>query len=174
VPGDESDQSEADVLAEMLRLGAGGHRAWRQDELGAILQHQLTAPVRFDLESMEAEAAGKLGDYCAANGLLLNSFGDLFFHPNPPLELLELTRRFGKACRNHPDSPLPHEIAMLLYLTSIVVALLRCGRRITEMDDAALRRSLRWLIAQRWVDERVRVLLTQGLQRLSDTSDAAV
>jgi len=154
------------MLADMFRLACAPARVWQTDELGAILRHQLSAPVQFDLQSMDRTLADRLSRVCESHGLLLKSFADLLFHPSPPLELLELTKQFAKACRNHPDSPLPHDVAMVLYLASIVTAMLRCGRRITNMNDQALCDSLEWAIRKPWLDERLRSLLNQGLDHL--------
>jgi hypothetical protein len=167
VPNSISDKSDTKLLAEMMRIGAGDRKVWNSEDLSAIFRHQLSAPVQFDLANLDAGLANKLRTLSEAQGLLIRSFADLLYHPNPPVELLELTKQFAKACRNHPDSLLPHEIATLLYFASIVTALTRCGRRITELDEVALRSGIEWLVQQPWVDERMRMLLGEGLARLN-------
>ena len=42
------------------------------------------------------------------------------------------------------SSPLPGEVASVLYYASIASALARLGRRITRLPDADLRRGLLW------------------------------
>ena len=166
----DSNVSNSKALAKMLAIGQTEERIWQPQELDAILKHQLRAPIQFDLECLDPTLAGKLQTLCAAEGLLLRSFEDLFFHPNPPLELLELTKQFAKACRLHPDSPLPEEVSILLYFASIAVARMRCGRRITDLDDVSLRRSLQWLIEQSWLEENLRLLLVEALGHLDKTT----
>ena len=154
-------------LAEIMAVDEAAQRVWRPEELGAIFQHQLSAPVELDLGNLEPGLGPKLRMLASSQGLLLNSFRDLLQHPNPPIELLRLTKEFAKACRDHPESPLPPEIATVLYYASITVALTRCGRRISGLDDAALRGGLEWAVSQPWVDESTRALLQQGLDSLS-------
>jgi hypothetical protein len=141
-------------LARMLEPADSEAPGWRPDELGAILRHQLTAPVRFDLGRP------------ARAGRRVRSFADLLHHPRPPLALLTMTKEFAKANRSHPDRPLPEPVAALLYFASILVARLRRGRRITDLGDAALCRGLRWGVGQPWVDAAVRRLFREGLDRL--------
>jgi hypothetical protein len=73
-----------------------------------------------------------------------------------------LTKDFAKACRISADSPIPREIATVLYFASIAVARLRCGRRITELTDTAVRKGLDWALGQPWLDEATRRLLEEG------------
>ena len=75
-----------------------------------------------------------------AQGLLLKSFADLFHHPAPVIELLELAKDFAKANMDHPESGLPGEIAATLYYTSIAAALVRLDARISQLADADLQR----------------------------------
>lgn len=167
MPAAELNKSDPKLLARVMELGTAGQRLFAPEELGAILEHQLAAPVQFDLEALEPGVGGRLARLAESQGLLLRSFGDLLLHPYPPVELLVLTKRFAKAYGSHPDSPLPREISMLLYYASILVALMRCGQRITELDDSVLREGATWLIAQGWVDPRMKALLKEGVSTLS-------
>ena len=49
MPADELDKTEPPRLAEMLALDGRPGRAWRAEELSAVLRHQLDAPLEFDL-----------------------------------------------------------------------------------------------------------------------------
>jgi len=99
--------------------------------------------------------------------LLLKSFADLFHHPSPPLELLELIKDFAKANLDHPESGLPDEIATTLYYTSIATALVRLDARITQLPDADLQRGLRWAMEQGWLDAATKELLARALEKIS-------
>jgi hypothetical protein len=149
-----------------MDIAVADPRIWRLEELAAILHHQLSAPVEFDLGTVEEGAGQRLTMLTCGEGLLLRSFADLLHHPHPPVELLQLTKQFAKACWQHPDSPLPAEVAMLLYFASIAVALARCGQRITSLGDEALRPVFDWFARQPWVDEATRSLLSEGLGAL--------
>ena len=102
-----------------------------------------------------------------AQGLLIRSYTDLFYHPAPPIELLVLTKDYAKACLNHPNSLIPEEVATVLYCASIVVALLRWNRRITRLPDQNLRSDLTWLCGQSWIDDGMKSLLEEELVGLS-------
>ncbi len=154
------------LLARLLAVTAED-RVWRPEELGPILKHQLSVPVQFDLGSLDADLAAKLSSLAAAQGLLIRSFDDLLHHPHPPVELLTLTKQFAKAMVEHPESPLPREVGRLLYFASITVALIRCGQRISGLDNASLKAGLRWCLEQNWVDERTRALLKEGIDFLN-------
>ena len=162
---DQSDvhNSSAQSLSYMMDPDADSGQHWEAEELGEILEHQLAARLECDLAdkskqvSEELEAAEKSG---------VKTFGDLLQHANPPLELLKLTRRFAKGCRTQPDAPLPDEVATVLYFLSIAAALVRCGSRITKMDDKSLRYSLDWALKQPWLDEASRGLLREGQETI--------
>ena len=150
-----------------MEAGEAHARLWRPDELGAIFRHQMSAPVLVDLGGFDPGTASRLKSLSDAQCLLLKSFADLFHHPAPPRELLELTKNFAKANLDHPESALPNEVAAALYYTSIAAALVRLGVRITQLPDAELRRGLLLTKDQAWLDDRTRELLTDAAQKLS-------
>lgn len=102
-----------------------------------------------------------------AQGLLLKSFADLFHHPAPSRELLELVKDFAKANLDHPESGLPAEITSALYYTSIAAALVHLDERISKLSDADLQNGLRWAQQQAWLDERTKGLLAEASKKLS-------
>ncbi len=157
-------------LATLLDLSPEPERLWRDEELGAILRHQLTAPMQVDLVNLERGLAVKVRNLADAQGLTLKSFGDLLAHPNPPVELLQVTKDFAKACRLSNRGALPHEIASVLYFASIAAALVRCRRRITGLPNDALADGLRWVLARPWLDAPTRTLIEESLHLL-ETSD---
>jgi hypothetical protein len=140
---------------------------WRPEELAAVFQHQWSAPVLLDLGRLSVARSSKLVSVSAAQGLLLKSYRDLFFHPCPPVELLVLAKDFAKAHEQGPDSPLPREIALALYYTSIFTAWVRLGDRISALGDRALADAAAWIIAQTWVDEPTKELFRAGIGRLT-------
>jgi hypothetical protein len=160
-------RSEARTLAAFLAAGAEGARLWHPDEVAAIFRHQMAAPVLLDLAGFDPVTAARLHSLADAQSLLLKSFADLFLHPAPPLELLELTKDFAKANMEPAESVLPNDVAAALYYASIASALVRLDRRISRLDDAALRRGFLWAKERAWMDERIAQLLGQALHKLS-------
>lgn len=168
----DTSKTDMSLLSQLLDPSELGKRIWRGSELKAILRHQLAASVGFDLGELEAGLARRLRTVSEAEGLLLQSFRDLFQHQCPPVELLVLTKDFAKRHLGHPESPLPQEIARVLYLASIAVAMIRCHRRISSLDDAAIRSGLEWATGQQWLDEATRNLFQEGIKALEDGVEA--
>ena len=143
-----------------------GERIWKQDELAAILRHQMTTPLHVDLAGVGG-AAGRLREEAAAGGLLLKSFGDLLQHPHPPLGLLKMMKDFGKACRISPECALPREISSVIYFASIMAAMTKRSRRITKLSDGDVRKALRWALAQPWLEDITRAVFLDGQRFLA-------
>jgi hypothetical protein len=160
-------KSEARSLAAFMAAGAERARLWRPEEIAAIFRHQMAAPILVDLAGFDPVTAARLRTLSDAQSLLLKSFADLFHHPAPPLELLELTKDFAKANMEPADSPLPGEVAAALYYASIASALVRLDRRISRLNDAELRRGFLWTKERAWMDGQTRQLLDEATQKIS-------
>jgi WD40 repeat protein/serine/threonine protein kinase len=156
-------KSDPASLARMMELDMGTKHDWQPDELGSILRHQLDSPLGFDLGNFAPESKEVLDVISPSATIPLNTFGDLLRHPHPPLEVLKLVKEFAKANRNNSQSTLPPEIATVIYFAAIVVALMRCGQRITTLDDNALRQGVEWSVAQPWIDELCHSLFRDAL-----------
>jgi hypothetical protein len=150
------------ALGQLMSTLDGDAGEWNSNEMSALLSHQLSAPMNFDL-------SGNLSDWISPNELAANakgmpgSFKDLFNHSSPPKRLLLLTKQFAKANWEHPDSPIPPEVAFVLYYTSIAVALFRLGERITRLKSSALKTGFSWVTLQPWVDEGTKQICRQAL-----------
>jgi hypothetical protein len=160
----EVPPGDASLMARMLDLQADGSALWSPEDLGAIYEHQLAASIEVDFRSLRPGMARSLAELGAAGGSPIATFRDLFGHPKPPLELLELTKQFAKDCRGNPDGPLPDEVATVLYLAAIAAAMVRCEARITKLDDAGMRHGLHWALRQSWLDPATRQLLQKGCE----------
>ena len=151
MPDGDPETRDPSRLSRMLTVNGGGAGVWRPEEMGSILQHQLSAPVETDLGS--EPGASPMGQM---------TFGQLLHEPHPPLEMLTRMKRFAKACTLVRDGPLPPEVATVLYFASIAVARLRCGQRITELNDQALKKGMEWAQAQTWVDPATRSIFHEA------------
>jgi len=165
----DSDPREA---AKLMAEGAAIERTWRPDELGAVLRHQLSVPLDFDLGAEERWEKARLEALLASLCPAIETFADLLRHPSPPVELLEMTKQFARRHRKDPNSPLPKEIATVIYFASIVTALLRCARRITNLTAEKLADGLRWAMANSWIDDHTRSLFHEGLRALQSAGEA--
>jgi hypothetical protein len=167
----ERDVSDAapNSLAGLIDFGRED-ALWTVRDLESILQHQLDAEIDFDLTRFGASRAEDLRQQMGSvEGPAIRTFRDLLAHPSPPVDLLDATRRFAKSCRSRADGPLPEEIATVLYFASAVAAMVKCGRRISRLDDEGLCYALDWALEQPWLDASLRDLFERGRQTLKPT-----
>ena len=156
--GNVADNSEPGALASMLEVDWAAGPLWGQQELAAVLRHQLAAPLRVDLGDGAACAAEPVGGAAATPPVRPETFYDLLHHPTPPVELLTRAKDFAKACRTDPRSALPKEVAAVIYFVAIAVARRRCGATITRLSPEELRAGIEWVLGQAWVDRTTRRL----------------
>lgn len=165
-PSANRPSATPDGVRSVLELGLTPRGDCGDEELGLLLAYHLAAPLDFDLRGLDPAHARGLRHSAAAEGLLLRSLGDLFGHPRPPLELVEMTKNYAKSSMKAGQSVLPKPVAAAIYYLSIAVALARLGRRITHLDDAQLRHGFDWAIALPWIDTAGREVLSRARQGL--------
>jgi hypothetical protein len=93
------------------------------------------------------------------------SIGELLLSPDPSIESLELVKEFAKDHRTDPESPLPPEVATVLYYASIASGLARCGKSISKHSRKTRREGFQWC-ERPWVDDEIRELIRAGLLAL--------
>ena len=155
-------------LAKMLTVHSAEH--WRPEEMASILRHQLAAPLVFDLSGIASDDDDPPPPPSDGTQMSAETFGELLHHPRPPVAMLRRVKLFAKACKAKADGPLPPEVATVLYFASIVVALLRCETRITELDDDWLLKGTQWALAQTWLDQPIRSLFEEAMTKLMPTT----
>ncbi|MBA2706866.1 MAG: hypothetical protein H0U59_03570 [Gemmatimonadaceae bacterium] len=156
-------------LAGLVSLSGDDAPQWAPQELGAMWKHQLEAPLQFDLSTIAKDVDATITQMTRADPRPLGRFVDLFRHPRPPLELLQWTKDFAKAQTS--GEGMPPEIAAALYYASILLARMRCNRRISELDDAALYRGSARIMEQPWLDPETREFFSTALASLKTAAD---
>jgi hypothetical protein len=167
------DNADSRTLWKLFALAKEPDRHWRPEELGAILEHQMQSAVSFDLGGVEPELAPKLRMLAEAEGFVVRSLSDVLEHPRPPLELLILIQRFARGMIDHPHAVLPDAVARVIYFAAISAARVRCGERISNLDDEALAGGLRWALTRDWLTDSLRSLFQEVLDRLSPNEPPA-
>ena len=166
--------SQPGSLARMMDLGEEDQGLWSPEELEAVFEHQLSAPVEFDFSYVSSGASGRLDMLRRTTSPPIKSFRDLLHHPCPPVELLKTTKEFAKTCRSRPQCRLPDEVATMLYILSIVAARTKAGHEISQLDAQGLRLILDWALEQSWVDAPTRALLLSGYQAIGGEPESDV
>jgi hypothetical protein len=131
-------------------------------ELGEVLRQQLEAP-------LEISPAGPSADHRVAPAHSASPFRNLaevLSSAAPSLEVLSQAKDFAKANYGRTDSLLPSEVSLVLYFASIVAAEVHLGKRISQLDQAALRNGCQWALGQLWLDVRLRPLFEEAMARL--------
>jgi hypothetical protein len=132
-------------------------------ELAAILAHQLRGEVIFELQGL-GEGSADLPADCLA----IESFHELFHQPEPPLELLRLTKDYAKRLIIHPDSGLLTEVARVLYFASIASALVHYRQKITHLTEQEVRDGIRWCLDQPWMHPSLEPIFIDALPFLEN------
>ena len=131
---------------------------WREDEIGEVWRHQLTAPV-------EGWAAGVPPRPVTCGQLLHGEW--------PESEGLRLLKDFAKANRDHPASELPREIAAVLYLAAIAAARVRLRSSLSTLTSSALLAGWEWAERRPWLDEATRILFRGALSDLAQRKSSS-
>jgi hypothetical protein len=155
-------------LARLWQCDTDAVAAWHPEDLAAMLKHLLASRLADVLHEFDPRWSETTRQCEAAYGDQVNTLGELFQIPQPPLDLLHLVKRYSKRAGN--DEWLPVDVAAVLYAAAIAAGLVRWGQRITSADDHALRSKLAWAASRAWIDADTRALLEASLQAAKDTA----
>ncbi len=154
---DNDSKSDTTRLADLWDLDPSSQQLWQPDELGAILHHQLAAPLVGAAASCSSDTSG-----------VPASAGELLHHPNPPLAMLIQLKDFAKSNLERHDPSIPSNVAKVLYCAAIAAALVKCHERITQLSPQELQNTLAWASAQPWLESRLRRLLNAAIRILRE------
>jgi len=147
------------------------------EALQEALEHLLSVPIENALNQLPRELADKLRRRSAALEVVsrarkagINTFGDLFKHPHPPVEMLKFAKEFGKAAIGHGKTIWPRGACEVLYYASYAAALVCWRDRIGTLSNTDLKNGFRKLASRPWVTKEMKVLLEKAGARLSATS----
>ncbi len=160
-------EASRDALSRLLALDRADQSAWGAADLHAILCHQLDAEVEFDLTHFGGVARETMANVATSGDVKgPRTFGQLLTDPDPPLEMLDMIRRFAKRSRTQGSEGMPEEVATVLYYAAIAAARLRHRVSISKLDDAALGSGLDWALRQSWMAEPLRDLFTVTIEAI--------
>ena len=167
-------KSTPEQFSRLMRLDETAPEAWERGDLAAMVRHQLSATLEFDLNTLKLDARERT-ELAHSGGAAARSsfrtFGDLFQASHPRVDLLQFSQRFfkQKVTERAKGSP-EQKVVYLFYLLSIVVARIRAGARISKLSDAALLAGIQSIMNRPWVDQQIRELLVEGHKRITRES----
>jgi hypothetical protein len=159
IPPDDVPPTSLAALIELDEVIP--QRVWREEELGAILAHELATPAWLEIGPLRLSGVSPTS--LGGGGIRLATLGELLHHPEVPLELLVRLKEFAKQQRHDPGSHLPEPVAAALYALAVAAAILRHGQRITRLPVDSVLNHLKWAVGRPWVDAPARQLLQAAI-----------
>jgi hypothetical protein len=153
-------------LARILAQDRAETALWEPEEMRAIWQHQLRAPLEADFSTMHKADSNALKNAPEAAAFDKKNFGELLHHSNPPLALLKLTKDFAKQTLKEAEDPQLKETAAALYYVSYAAGMVRRSKRLGGMSAHELRGGFDWALARGWLDEKSKELITEARRLL--------
>jgi hypothetical protein len=149
-------------LARILSLDDAPGDLWTAAELQSMWQHQLSAPIDYDLDSVVSVAATQLRNAPSMAGFRGKTFAELLHHAAPPIELLKLTKEFAKQTLKSAEEAHLKDLASALYYSSYAAGVVRHAQVIGSMTVEELRPGFDWALKQPWLDEATRKLVSEA------------
>jgi hypothetical protein len=158
---DQNDAWEAPAhqLAKLIEAAETAEDHCTPTELKAILAGELDANIATHLGIDQL-------DHDTAGSDRVKTVRELLAQATPPGRLLQLTMAHAKLTLDDQRSGtgIPQEVTRALYLATVVVAK-RHGIRSLGMADAQFREGIQWCIDQPWMDDGLRSLFKEALER---------
>ncbi|MGD9649053.1 MAG: hypothetical protein AB7U73_25305 [Pirellulales bacterium] len=154
---DDSLQFDSRRLAHLFEADDPDAVLWQQEEFEAILLHQLDARLETDIRPADGQTASRAAP-------LRQTFREVLCK-SPTTASVELIKKFSKE-QMSTRLGLPYDVAAVLYYASIGAGLVHLNKRISSLDDNSLRTGFDWLLALPWIDDPIRELAQQAVQRL--------
>ena len=162
------EQKSTQSWDDLIDLNPEPRRVWQAHELSAILSHQLAVPLVVELGHQSLDAIGQVAGRQGAEPQQM-TLGQLLLqtHPNPETDLLRLVKDFARNHLSDPLSPLPAEVASVVYFAAIAAAIVHCRQQITSLDEKAMRDGFQWALSQQWLDAPLRELFQAAISHVS-------
>ncbi|HKD38496.1 MAG TPA: sigma-70 family RNA polymerase sigma factor, partial [Pirellulales bacterium] len=149
-------ESKPSLLARLFGVEESREAVWEPFDYENMLSRLLKAPLADALPGIDhrtiAAAVQSLPDATPATLTLFGVFAD----SAPPIDLLRAIKDWSRRSTRSKDSPLPLDVASLLYFASIAAAQVRRGEWISKLDPAIFHRGVEMFLAESWVGEPVR------------------
>ena len=164
---------DSSSLATMFDLGRDTDLR-SPETMQEALEHLLSLPIENALNQLPRELADNLRRRSTslkvgsnAGQSRINTFGELFNHPHPPIEMLKFAKEFGKDTIVHKKTVWPGKVCEVLYYASYAAALVRCRERIGSLSNIDLKNGFRKLASRPWITNELRELFAKAGAQLA-------
>jgi len=137
---------------------------WEAEDLPAILKHQLSAPLGGELEAIAPGRSTAM--VRRAETLGIHSLADVLAHPGPPIEILQSFKQWAKEEMAAKHSGLPEAVLKVIYTATILKGLVTGNRDFTTLSHFEIQKSVRWCLAQSWLNPALARTLRECLKHL--------
>ena len=151
-------------LARILAQDQPEAALWEPQEMRAVWQHQMRAPIEADLAPIGSspQEAADFSD---------KSFSEVLHHANAPVALLKSIKNFAKQMIKDAEDSQLKEIAAALYYTSYAGGITRHGQRLGGMSDPELRGGFEWALGRVWLDEKTKNLIEEAMKAMESRGE---
>ena len=160
------DQAGIQRLAKLLDLNDEDPSPWSDEQLTGSLEYHLALPLTDCVGQVSPRLAAGISLMASSDVAPVVTLYDLFVHTAPPIDVLRAVKDWATQRMQNKDANTPPQIAPVIYLSAVTVALLRCDERITRSDDADLEVTLRQALGARWIAQSIRNLFKEALQQV--------
>ena len=136
------------------------------EQHAASFQLQMALPLRTALADVSPRMTALLSLVAGENDQPIVTLGDLFEHPQPPIEILQIVKEWATQCMQKKNDDIPPRVAPVIYLAAVAAAFVKCQHRLTRSDDTDLQVTFRQALGTSWITGSVRHLFQNALQRL--------
>jgi DNA-directed RNA polymerase specialized sigma24 family protein len=156
------NESKPSLLARLFGVEEGRELVWEPFDYENMLARLLKMPLAEALPGIDHRTIASAAESTpgATPGSL--SLSDVFTAPAPSIELLRAIKDWSRRSTRTKDSPLPLDVASLLYFASIAAAKVRRGEWISKLDPAIFQRGVEMFLGEVWVKEPLRDVLDES------------
>ena len=153
-------------LAGLLNWNEDEHSPWSQEQLTALFEHQLKTPLSKQFAEISPRLAAALPPLTSGQDKPITTLEDLLKHPSPPIEVLRAVKDWATHSMRSKNDKTPPQIAPIVYLTAVAVALVRCDERISSSGDTDLEATFRQALEATWAGDQIRQIFRLALAAL--------
>lgn len=153
-------------LAGLLNWNEDEHSPWSNEQLAALFEHQLKTPLCEQFAEVSPRLTAALSPVTSGEDQPIATLEDLLKHPSPPIEVLRAVKDWATHSMRSKNDKTPPQIAPIVYLTAVAVALVRCDERISTSGDTDLEATFRQALEATWTGDQIRRIFKLALAAL--------